>query len=140
MDQRQKTETSPFYRFQLFHGDVKDDGKIEKTKTVGMAYLKEGQGTYTLRLWTFVENRFYMIQNKTDASRYVLLTRELNKRPNPKSKFYWNIVGNGHSDTSVGVIRLQFDLFERPVYMSVFPEALASGASLPEPVDLELAA
>ena len=140
MELLQKKTTSPFYRFQLFQGDIKNDGKIEKNKTVGMAYLKEGQGTYTLRLWTFVENRFYLIQNKTDASRYVLLTRELNKSPNPKSKFYWNIVGNGHVETTIGVIRLQFDLFERPIYMSVFPEASATGASLPEPIELDSAA
>ncbi|MSP19843.1 MAG: hypothetical protein EXR74_09775 [Bdellovibrionales bacterium] len=140
MEQNQKIETSQFYRFQLFQGDVKGDGKIEKTKTVGMAYLKEGQGTYTLRLWTFVENRFYLLQNKTDASRYVMLTRELNKSQNPRTKFYWNIVGNGQSETTAGVIQLQFDLFERPIYMSVFPEASASGATLPEPVELDSAA
>lgn len=140
MEQCQKIESSQFYRFQLFQGDVTETGKIERTKTVGMAYLKEGQGTYTLRLWTFVSERFYLIQSKTDASRFVLLTRELNKHPKPKSKFYWNIVGNGQSETTSGVIKLQFDLFERPIYMSIFPEAAAASASLPDPLELEAAA
>jgi hypothetical protein len=45
--QMEKMKPTKFYRFQLF---VKG---TEKKNTVGMAYLKEGQGIYTLRLWTF---------------------------------------------------------------------------------------
>ena len=140
MDQCQKIDKSPSYRFQLFQGELNQDGRIEKAKSVGMAYLNEGQAMYTLRLWTFVENRFYLLQKKDDPTKYLVLTRELNKHSNQRSKFFWNIVGNGQINTLLGIIKIQFDLFERPIYMNVFPEASASGALLPIPVEIDKAA
>ena len=103
MENNAKTESSKFYRFQLVQGELNSERKLGQTKTVGMAYMKEGQSTITMRLWTFVEDRFYLIQNKNDSSKYLVLTRELNKSINPKSKYFWNIVGNGQSDTHAGV-------------------------------------
>lgn len=140
MEQRQKIGPSKFYRFQLFQGEIGEESKLERSKTVGMAYLKEGQNTYTIRLWTFVDDRFYLIQNRNDPSKYILLTREVNKNPNAKSKFIWNIVGNGQCETNFGVIKLQFDLFHGPIYMSVFPEAAATTSSLPNPEEIDRAA
>jgi len=140
MENNAKTESSKFYRFQLVQGELNSERKLDQTKTVGMAYMKEGQSTITMRLWTFVEDRFYLIQNKSDSSKYLVLTRELNKSINPKSKYFWNIVGNGQSDTHAGVIRLDFDLFSRPVYMNLFPEHSATGSALPDPVELDAAA
>jgi hypothetical protein len=133
MDQITKLESKSFYRFSLFQGDTNSEDKIEKKKTLGMAYLKEGQNTYTLRLWTFIDTRFYLIQNRTDASKYLILTRELNKSPNAKTKYFWNIIGNGQADSVKGVLKLSFDLFERPIYMNLFPESSPGGNHLPDP-------
>jgi hypothetical protein len=114
-------------------GTPTKDGKFEKAKTVGMAYLKEGQTTYTLRLWMFLNERYYIIANKNDPARFLVLSREANKNPLSKNKYFWNIVGNGKIDSHLGVIRLEFDLFDRPIYMNIFPESSATGAQLPEP-------
>lgn len=136
MEQINKLDSKQFYRFTLFLGEPNHSGKVEKKKTIGMAYLKEGQNTYTLRLWTFIESRFYLIQNKTDASKYMVLTREPNKNPNAKTKYFWNIIGNGQSDTVSGVLKLDFDLFDRPIFMNLFPENSPSGSHLPVPNEM----
>jgi hypothetical protein len=128
-----QSKQSQFYRFQVMMGETTRDGRFEKSKSIGMAYLKEGQTTLTLRLWTLLNERFYVIPNKKDASRVLVLSREPNKNPNSKNKFFWNIVGNGKIDSQVGVARLEFDLFPTPIYMSIFPESSATGAQLPEP-------
>ena len=52
-----------YFRFQVLQGDVDSNGKVKKTKSVGMAYLKDGQNTFTLRLWTFVNEKFYLIKD-----------------------------------------------------------------------------
>lgn len=140
MEPKTKTESETFYRFQLVQGEINSERKLDKTKTVGMAYMKEGQSTITMRLWTFVEDRFYLLKNKTDSTKYLVMTRELNKSQNPRSKYFWNIVGSGQSDTHAGVIRLDFDLFDKPIYMNLFPEHSATGSALPDPVELESAA
>ena len=131
---------SDFFRFQVVQGQTTNEGKFEKTKSVGMAYLKVSQSTYTLRLWTMLNDRFYMIPNRNDTSKYLILTRELNKNPSAKNKYFWNIVGNGQANSKLGYIRVEFDLFEKPVYISIFPESSAHSASLPEPVCVEDAA
>lgn len=131
---------SQFYRFQVFHGKRANDGKVQRSKTVGMAYLKSGQSTYTLRLWTFLNERFYLLQGKVDPTRYLVMTREPNKNPAARNKYFWNIVGNARVDSRLGHMQINFDLLAEPVYMNIFPETSASSSALPEPVSLDDAA
>ncbi len=134
MQVQNSAESSPnsFHRFQVFVG-TELNGAVAKMKSVGMAYAKEGQNTITLRLWTFLNERFYLVVSKVDPSKYLIMTREPNKNPSSKKKYFWNIVGNGLVDSKNGVMRLEFDLFDRPVYMNLHPEVSASSANLPEP-------
>ncbi len=129
----QQSKQSQYYRFQVLQARLKNDGTQDKPRSVGMAYLKEGQNTFTLRLWMLLNEKFYVITNKNDPSRYLVLTREPNKNPLGKNKYFWNIVGNGKADTSTGNIRLDFDLFEKPIFMSLYPESSANSVTLAEP-------
>jgi hypothetical protein len=133
-------ESTKYYRFQVFQGDVDTTGKINKTKSVGMAYLRDGQNIYTLRLWTFSWERYYVIANKNDATKYLVMTREPNKNPAAKNKYFWNIVGNGKADSAQGVIHLEFDLLNKSIFMNIHPESSAFSVSLPEPEGLVEAA
>ncbi len=126
-------ESKKYYRFQVFQGEEDGQGKIQKTKSVGMAYLKDGQNIFTLRLWMFSWERYYILPNKQDSSKYLVMTREPNKNPGAKNKYFWNIVGNGVVKTALGVIRLEFDLLSNPVYVNTHPESSAFSMSLPEP-------
>lgn len=129
----QASKQSQFYRFQVVQARLKSDGTNDKPRSVGMAYLKEGQNTYTLRLWMLLNEKFYVIPNKNDSSRFLILTREPNKNPLGKNKYFWNIVGNGQADTSTGYVKLDFDLFDKPILMSLYPESSANSVTLPDP-------
>lgn len=135
MQSKQNNEQTKFYRFQVFQGEPGADGKVKKTKSVGMAYLKEGQSMLTLRLWTFINERFYLILNQNEASKYLVMTREPNRNPVGKNKYFWNIVGSGQIDTARGLVEIHFDMFEKNVYMSTHPESSAYSVNLPEPDD-----
>lgn len=128
-----RDDTNKFYRFQIFLGDASPNGKITKSKSVGMAYLKDGQDIYTMRLWTMLSERFYLLKNNKDASKYFIMTREPNKNPSAKNRYFWNIVGNGTVDSVQGLIELQFDLLGRSLYLNIYPESSAYSVSLPEP-------
>ena len=135
----QNNESKQYYRFQVFQGNPAENN-VKKTKSVGMAYLKEGQSIYTLRLWTFSHDRFYVIANKNDASKVLIMTREPNKNPAAKNRYFWNIVGSGKADSVHGVIKLEFDLLDKVIYMNLFPESSAFSVNLPEPEALDIAA
>lgn len=126
--QMEKMKPTKFYRFQLFV-DGAESGS--KKKTVGMAYLKEGQGIYTLRLWTLLEDKFFLLPSKDDSSKYLLMTREPNKSGSSKNKYFWNIVGNAKVLSGKNVIELNFDLLDKKIYMSIFPEESATPGGLP---------
>jgi hypothetical protein len=124
--QMEKMKPIKFYRFQLFV-----EGN-EKNKTVGMAYLKEGQGIYTLRLWTFLNEKYFLLPSKEDSSKYLLMTREPNKSGSSKNKYFWNIVGNAKVNSGMNVIELNFDLFEKKIFMSIFPDESPSQNGHPQ--------
>lgn len=136
----QNDESKKYYRFQVFQGEEGGQGKVQRTKSVGMAYLKDGQNIFTLRLWMFSWERYYILPNKHDPSKYLVMTREPNRNPAAKNKYFWNIVGNGVVDTTQGLIRLEFDLLTELVYVSTHPESSAFSASLPDPEVLSDAA
>jgi hypothetical protein len=132
-DQTSTSEPSQFYRFQVFQGKRDETGRVQREKTVGMAYLKTGQSTYTLRLWTFLNERFYLLQGKNDPARYLVMSREQNRNPAGRRRYFWNIVGNACVDSRSGHMQINFDLLPGPIYMSIFPESSATSGALPEP-------
>ncbi|MGE3756119.1 MAG: hypothetical protein AB7H97_00090 [Pseudobdellovibrionaceae bacterium] len=126
-------ESNQYYRFQVFQGMKDASGKVKKTKSVGMAYLKEGQNIFSLRLWMFSWDRYFILPHKADSSKYLVMTREPNRSPKAKNKYFWNIVGNGTVDSVQGVIELEFDLLSKPIYVNIHPEPSAQTSDLPEP-------
>jgi len=110
-----------FYRFQLFVTQSLREGR-ETRKIVGASYLREGQKVYTLRLWMFPELKFYLMPDQDDPAKMLILTRELKRNPNVgKGKYFWNLIGRGFVDAPREVVRLDFDLIDKPIYMSIFP-------------------
>lgn len=115
--QNKSDNSTKFYRFQVY---TTAPGK--KPKVVGMAYLKEGQSIYSLRLWTFLNEKFYLLRSKDDNSKFLVMTREANKNVESKNKYFWNIVGNGVTLIKDSSIELAFDLFDKKIYMNLFPD------------------
>lgn len=122
-----------FYRFEVYQGTRGADGYIHRSRTVGMAYLQSGQSTYTLRLWTFMNERFYLLQSKNEPTKYLLMTREPNKLATARSKYFWNIVGNARIDSVAGHMQINFDLLPGPIYMNLFPEPKAASSTMAAP-------
>lgn len=120
-DSPKKSEETVFYRFKVFKKNSEN-----KKNTIGMAYLMEGQSIYKLKLWSFLNESYFLYPLKEDPSKFFIKTRELNKSPNPKSKYFWNVIGNGKLNTSEGAIELNFDLFEKMIFVSLYPENSAT--------------
>lgn len=124
-------KSQELYRFQILLTTNKEN---QKPKSVGTAYLREGDSTYTIRLWMFSE-RFYMIQTKTDQTRYLLMSREPSRDINSKNKYRWRIIGNGQINTQKNAIELYFDLLSKPILMSIYPENYIDKNLSDEPIE-----
>jgi hypothetical protein len=122
-----------FYRFQIF---TKNENGLKRN--VGMAYLCEGYSVYTVRLWTFLNEKFFLYPSKNDPKKYFIMTKELNKCLSPKSKFHWNVIGSARANASQNVFELSFDLLEKKIFMSIYPDKASPslGPSGLEEVDL----
>jgi hypothetical protein len=103
-----------FYKFQIF---VKDN---DRTKTIGMAFLREGQTIYTLKIWSFLSEKFYLLPTKDDPKKFFLMTREPN-RSGSKNKYLWNIIGNASANTSQTELVINFDVLDKKIYLSMYP-------------------
>lgn len=113
--------TTTLYRFDIFLGEEKD-GKIEKIRSVGTAFVREGYNTYSVLLKTLLKDRFHLIRGTTSGGPdFVLVTREDSRTP--RKKYFWNVVGSGSclDGQNQGLIRLDFDLFKSGIYMSESP-------------------
>lgn len=130
-----KTDQDSYFRFAIFLS-ARGQNKVTKGKTVGMAYLRNGQQMYTLKLWMHSLEKYFLLPSREDASKYLIMTREPNRTLSAKNKYFWNIVGNAKSHSDDGVIELCFDLLKEPLYMSFFPESSVRGHSLPNPEEV----
>lgn len=110
------------YRFDIFKGETMPDGRVQKIKSVGNAYLREGLSTYTVHLKTLLKDTFYLLQNtKSPRPDFVILTREPSRDPN--RKYFWNHVGEANvlDGANDGIMCLRWDLLPGEIYMKVDP-------------------
>lgn len=119
LNEQKKLET---FRFKILKGEKLQDGRIEKSHQAGVATLLEGQQNYTLHIYMLQSEQFFLVPYKENPERYYIMTRRPTKNPNRKAKYSWNIVGQGKVNCRQGCIELYFDLFNVPLYMSIFPQ------------------
>ncbi len=112
---------SRVYRFDIFKGAVGPEGKIEKERSVGIAYHAEGFATYDVRLKTFLSDNFYLLPEET-SGRYSISTRGPSTFPG--RKYFWHKVGDAVvlSGQNAGLMKLSFDLFTDGIYMNLYPK------------------
>lgn len=107
-------EKTKIYRFDIFRGRCRDDGKVEKVSSVGHATLYEGSATYTIYLRMFLKDQFFLLPEREIGKPYdlVILTREPSNLPG--KRFFWNRIGTAKflSDQNSGIMQLEFDLLE----------------------------
>lgn len=132
-EQSQQSKKPELYRFKLMQGQTTNEGNFEKTKTVGMAYHVDGSRSYSLKLWTLLKDRFYLVPRKNDPSLFLVLTRESNRNPSARNRSFSNIVGNAKAFPSLGVVKIEFDLLDKPIYMSIHPESHTQSSRIQEP-------
>lgn len=105
-----------FYKFQLFVRT--EEGK---TKSVGAAFLEDGNIRYTIKLWSLVNEKFYLLPTEQDCRKFILMTRELNRSENARTKYHWNVIGSAKANDLQDELEISFDIFEKKIYLKMIP-------------------
>jgi hypothetical protein len=117
MNELSKQVKKEYTRYQLY---TLNNGK--KSQSVGKAYLRDETNVFTVRLWMFLNEKYYLLQDKENPKNYVIMTRELNKNPMNKKKYFWSYAGLATYNPEEDALELSFDLLEKKIFLSLTPE------------------
>lgn len=117
---KEQTKAESF-RFEIFKGKIGSDGSFVKLRPVGHAYLRSGKHAYKVKLFGALSERFVVVPMDDDTKHYRILTKEEIQAKDKTKRTYWNVVGDGEIMTQAGVLKLDFDLFGKPLFMNLYP-------------------
>lgn len=121
MTENQEQIKAESFRFEIFRGKIAADGSFTKTRTVGHAYLRSGKHAYKAKLFGALTERFVIVPVDGSPEQYRILTKEEVTTKDKGKRTYWNVVGDGEVLSQPGVMKLDFDLYGKPLYMSLYP-------------------
>src|SRR3989338_7396091 len=126
-DQAMDFKPAKFSQHQIFS---MIDGK---KRSHGIAWLIEGHKTFTIKLFTFMNEKFFLLPTKEDPAKYVLMTREPTKSAKTKGKYHWNVIGNGVANSTQGCVEINLDLLGTKICMNLHPEESKPKLAGPNP-------
>ena len=109
------------FRFEIYKGKIAADTGFTKTRTAGHAYLSSGKHSYKVKLFALTQDRYVVVPTDSDPNQYKILTKDEVQTKDKGKRTYWNVVGDGEVLSQAGVLKLKFDLFGEPLYMSLYP-------------------
>ena len=115
-EQTQSFKPAKFTQYQVF---THINGK---KKSLGIAWLMEGHKTFTIKLFSFMNEKYFLLPTREDSTKYLFMTREPTKSAKTKGKYHWNVIGNGIANTENSLVEINFDLLGVKLCMSLKPE------------------
>lgn len=119
-------------QFEVFKGAVGAEGRFEKERLVGIAFLREGKLEYKLKVFPQPNSRFYVMLDESHEasgqSRYKVMVRDEVASKSGKTQIYWNEVGEGRVLSHLGLMEIKVDLWSEPLYMNIFPREFEQAA------------
>ena len=93
-----------------------------KKKPLGISWLMEGHKTFTIKLFSFMNEKYFLLPTREDPSKYLFMTREPTKSAKTKGKYHWNVIGSGVANSEQGTVEISFDLLGVKFSMSLHPD------------------
>jgi hypothetical protein len=126
-EQTQNFKPAKFTQYQVF---THTDGK---KKPLGVAWLMEGHKTFTIKLFSFLNEKYFLLPTREDPSKYLFMTREPTKSLKTKGKYHWNVIGNGFANAEEGTVEISFDLLGVKFCMNLYPDESKPKLAGPSP-------
>lgn len=118
---KKEITTEESFRFDIYKGAVAADGRFEKLRIAGHAYLRSGNHAYKVKLFTLTKDRFIVVPDEKNPDAYKIMTKEEVTIKDKGKRTYWNVVGEASVMPLAGMMRLKFDLFEEALFMNTYP-------------------
>ena len=105
--------------FNIFVGQIDEQNQIVEEDRVGIAFLRGKSKVFSLRLWMFDSQKYFVAPNDDDPVKYDVLSLEEYTTRDGVEKSHWHKVGVGQYFGNY--IKLRFHLIDRELYLSLFP-------------------
>lgn len=105
-------------QFELFRGFVDKSGSVVETDRVGFAYLKPRAKMYSLRLWMFTKEQYFLAHDESSSGKYAVLSIDEYRSSSGEMKTFWNKVGDGFLHGNF--VRIKFHLLAEEVFLCLF--------------------
>lgn len=109
-----------YHRLDVFQ--IEGSGDEGQKRVVGSGSIREGDSIISLRLFTLVNERFFVVMSKDDPEKYLVMTREPNQNTKSTNKYFWHVIGHGRVYPGNRIVELKFDLFAKPIFLNLRPE------------------
>jgi hypothetical protein len=127
-------------QFEIFSGTVRPNGIFEKTRQVGLGFLREGKHEYKFKLFPLLGTNYFLKPVDTTQGTYKVWVRDEIKSSNRPPRTYWCEVGDGLVIGALGFMEIKIDLCGPPIYMNIFPREIKTTSRLGKIADLKLVA
>ena len=107
-----------FEAFNVYSGILEDTDVIEERR-VGIAFLRGGSNVFSMRLWMFPAQKYFVAPVNDDQEKYEILTFEEYNTRDGEAKSQWHRVGK--AEYFGNYLKLKFHLLERDIFLSLFP-------------------
>ncbi len=105
--------------FNVFVGEIDKENEFVGEAKVGVAFLKGKSRVFSLRLWMFDANKYFVSPNDDDQTKYDILAVEEYATRDGEEKSQWHKVGQGQYFGAY--LQLKFHLLNRTLFLSLFP-------------------
>ncbi|CAN5418674.1 hypothetical protein BH10BDE1_BH10BDE1_28100 [soil metagenome] len=96
-----------------------NSGQIEKPLLTGHAFLNAGDDFYTVKLFMFPGQTYYLVKNR-EAKRYTVFAKHIRDERGTR---FQNPVGLAQLMEGVLCIEIYFPVLRSQMYLSLFPSA-----------------
>ena len=107
-------------RFGVYLGDVTSSGEVIEGESVGIAFLKSGSQKFRLKLFVFPGQQYFIVPDKKNETKYVVLSLEEYRNQNGEVRTSWNRIGEGRLVGSFIALRIQ--LLPENIFLCLFPD------------------
>ena len=107
-------------RFGVYMGEITSSGEVIEGESVGIAFLKNGSKNFRLKLFVFPNIQYFVVPDKKDDTKYLVLSLEEYSLPNGEVRTSWNRIGEGRLVGSFIALRIQ--LLPENIFLCLFPD------------------
>lgn len=98
----------------------KNGNVVERPLVSGHAFLNAGDGHYSLKLFMFPNQTYYMVKNRNSSTKYTIFAKQVSDERGTR---FQNPVGLAQLPDQSMYVEIYLPILRTQMFMSIFPAA-----------------